>query len=218
MSDESTRVTTRHFRYIAEHTLPEDEFLGALKRAARAEGIPAIWVSPEQASLMAILLRLARAHTVVEVGTLAGSTAIALARALPPDGHVHTIELSPKHAAFARRWIADSDVKDRITVHEGAGDDVLPRFADASIDAAFLDADKSGYGSYLRQCERILRPGGMLLVDNAFAFGQLFDEHPADREAPAVKAFNEVLAKDPAFRAVIVPIGDGMWVGVREPN
>ena len=87
-----------------------------------------------------------------------------------------------------------------------------------SADACFLDADKAGYVDYLRECLRIVRPGGLFLVDNAFAFGQLFDESPTDREAPAVKAFNEHMAAHDALEAVIVPIGDGLWVGVSRPE
>lgn len=215
MSSSGTRVTDRHFAYIAAHTTPQDTFLARLQDAAREAGIPAIWICPEQAAFLQIQLKLVGARRVLEVGTLAGSTAISLARALPADGHVDTIELLPAHADFARRWIADSDVADRITVHQGAGTEILPGLADGAYDAAFLDADKSGYPAYLEHCRRLLRPGGLLLVDNAFAFGQLFDENPTDREAPAVKAFNEQLAADPDFESVIVPLGDGVWVGVK---
>src|SRR6266850_6639635 len=120
MSDVSTLVTAEHFRYVAEHTEREDAFLADLKRAAAAEGIPSIWVAPEQASFMQILLRLTRAREVVEVGTLAGYSAIAMARALPEDGRVRTIELEKKHADFAERWVAKSDVKGKVEVHRGA--------------------------------------------------------------------------------------------------
>ena len=110
MSDSSSLVTAEHFRYIAERTAPEDALLIELKKAAIAEGIPPIWIAPEQASFMQILLRAAHVKEVVEIGTLAGYSAITMARALPADGHVRTIEISPKHADFARRWIAKSDV------------------------------------------------------------------------------------------------------------
>ena len=215
MSAEGTLVTKRHFDYIAARTAAEGSLLAELKAAARAAGIPPIWISPEQASLMQVLLRAAGAKTVIEVGTLAGYSAIAMARALPASGHVHTIELESKHADFAERWVARSDVAGKVTVHRGAGLEVLPRFAADSADAAFLDADKSNYPGYLRESLRIVRPGGLILVDNAFAFGQLFDEQPTDREVGAVRAFNEVMAKEPRVQAVIVPIGDGLWVGVR---
>jgi caffeoyl-CoA O-methyltransferase len=120
-----------------------------------------------------------------------------------------------KHADFAERWIAKSDVARKVEVHRGAGADVLKTFSDESADAAFLDADKAGYPVYLREVLRILRPRGLVMVDNAFAFGQLFDEKPADREAPAVKAFNDLMARETRLQSVIVPLGDGLWVGVK---
>src|SRR5262245_57178054 len=145
MSEVSTEIGSEHFRYIAERTTPEDEFLRDLKKAAVAAGIPAIWIAPEQASFMRILLKLAKARDVVEVGTLAGYSAIVMARALPPEGRVRTIELEPRHAEFAERWVARSDVAGRVQVFRGAGMDVLPKFAADSADAAFLDADKGSY-------------------------------------------------------------------------
>jgi predicted O-methyltransferase YrrM len=215
MSTTSTIVTDAHFRYIAERTIPEDDFLKNLKREAVTAGIPEISICPEQAAFMQILLRLNRAKEVVEVGTLAGYSAIYMARALPPDGRVRTIELEPKHADFAETWFKKSDVAGKIELHRGAGMDVLPRFATDSADAAFLDADKAGYADYLRECLRIVRQGGLIMADNAFAFGQLFDERPTDREAPAVRAFNEVMARERRLASVIVPLGDGLWVGVK---
>jgi caffeoyl-CoA O-methyltransferase len=215
MSETSSLVTAEHYRYVAERTVREDDFLKDLKRAAAAEGIPSIWIAPEQASFMQILLRLARAREVVEVGTLAGYSAIAMARALPEDGRVRTIELEKKHADFAERWVAKSDVKGRVEVHRGAGMDVLPGFAPHSADAAFLDADKGSYPKYLTECLRIVRPGGLIMVDNAFAFGELFAERPSDREVAAMRAFNDHMAKVTALQSVIVPLGDGLWVGVK---
>ena len=215
MSEVSTEIKSEHFRYIAEHTLPEDDFLKRLKQAALEAGIPAIWIAPEQASFMRILLKAARAREVIEVGTLAGYSAIAMARALPHDGRVRTIELEPKHAEFAERWIARSDVAGRVEVLRGAGMDVLKTFADDSADAAFLDADKASYPRYLAECLRIVRSGGLIMVDNALAFGQLLDPKATDREVPAVRAFNEHMAKVREVEGVIVPLGDGLWVAVR---
>ncbi len=215
MSEISTLVTAEHFRYLAERTLQEDDFLRNLKRDARAAGIPPIWISPEQASFMQILLKLGGAREVVEVGTLAGYSAISMARALPEGGRVRTIEIKPRHADFAERWIARSDVAGRVEIHRGAGKDILPTFATDSAEAAFLDADKISYPLYLEECLRIVRKGGLIMVDNAFAFGQLFNEDPTDREVSAVRAFNDHMARVPALHGIIVPIGDGVWVGVK---
>ncbi len=215
MSESSTLVTAAHFEYLAARTRGDDAFLRSLKEAARKAGLPPISIAPEQASFMQILLRAAGAREVVEVGTLGGYSAIAMARALPRGGRVRTIEAEKKHADFARAWIAKSDVFDRVLVHEGKGMDVLPGFAADSADAAFLDADKASYPAYLAESLRIVRKGGLILVDNAFAFGQLLAERPSDREVTAVRAFNEVMAKEKRLQSVIVPIGDGLWVGVK---
>jgi predicted O-methyltransferase YrrM len=213
MSETSTPATAAHYRYLAERTVQEDDFLRDLKSAARREGIPPIWIAPEQGSFMRLVLKIARAREVVEVGTLAGYSAIWMARALPPGGHVRTIEISEEHADFAERWISQSNVAERIRVFRGAGRDVLPDFAADSADAAFIDADKSGYPLFLRECLRIVRKGGIIMADNAFGFGRLFGT--ADEGVAAIRAFNEIMAKEPALQSIIVPIGDGLWVGMK---
>lgn len=222
MSAEPSCVTDEHFRYITERTKPEDDFLKQLKEEARAEGIPAIWISWHQASLMQILLQLNRAKNIVEVGTLAGYSAIAMARALPADGLVRTIELDNKHADFAEKWVAKSDVKGRVKVFRGKGVDVLKTFESNSADACFLDADKASYPRYLDECLRIVRPGGLVMADNAFAFGELFSTTPTDRETGAIKAFNDYMADyiqtKHYLHGLIVPVGDGLWVAVRSPK
>ncbi len=209
-------LSVEHLAYVAAHTRAEDEFLLELKAAARAAGIPPIWIAPEQASFMQILLKLAHAREVVEVGTLAGYSAIQMARALPEGGRVRTIELDPRHADFAQQWIARSDVASRIELVRGRGSDVLARLESASLDAAFLDADKASYPEYLCECLRLVRKGGLILADNAFAFGQLLDAVPTDRDVPAVRAFNEMVPRIRNLHSVIVPLGDGLWVGVVE--
>ena len=87
---------------------------------------------------------------------------------------------------------------------------------DGASDAAFLDADKSSYPIYLDECLRIVRRGGLIMVDNAFAFGQLLAEHPTDREVAAVRAFNDYMAGVKSLQGIIVPIGDGVWVAVKQ--
>ncbi|MEZ6004359.1 MAG: O-methyltransferase [Planctomycetota bacterium] len=216
MSASSTQVSAAHFAYLAERCRGDDDFLRALKVAAVDAGIPEIQVAPEQIEFMAILLGLIRAQRVVEVGTLAGYSAIGMARALPAHGKLFTCELEPRHAAFAREWIGRSDVAGRVEVLEGRAADFLGDFPDGSIDAVFLDADKAGYPGYLEQAMRFLRPGGLMMADNAFAFGQLFDEAPTDREVPAVRRFNDFVPTVKGLRAVITPVGDGLWVGIKE--
>jgi caffeoyl-CoA O-methyltransferase len=215
MTELSVAITAEHLRYLAERTAPEDEFLRQLKNEARAAGIPPIWISPEQASFMQIVLKLCRARDVVEVGTLAGYSAISMARALPGGGKVRTIEVSPLHARFANQWIARSDVADRVEIHRGDARNILPTFSADTADAAFLDADKPSYPFYLKECLRIVRPGGLIMADNAFAFGELFVHDSDEPEVLAMRAFNDLVAQNRALQSIIVPLGDGLWVGVK---
>lgn len=212
MSAEASPLTAAHHLYLRAHVPPEDPFLVDLRAAAAREGIPAIWIAHEEAHFLCVLLRLIGARRVIEVGTLAGYSAIAMARGLPEGGRLDTIELLAKHAEFAERWIAQSDVASKVRVHRGAGSVVLAHFDADSADAMFLDADKASYPQYLEQALRIVRKGGLILADNALAFGQLLAEHPTDREVPAVRAFNDAVARDPRVEGVIVPLGDGVWV------
>jgi predicted O-methyltransferase YrrM len=214
MSSSSTTVTDRHFQYLAERTRPEPRFLQDLKEAAAKAGIPQIQISPEQASFMQILLQLAGAREVVEVGTLAGYSAIAMAQALPEGGRVRTIEVNEDHAAFAREWVGRSDVRDKVEVIHGDGREALASI-NGPVDAAFIDADKAGYLTYAKECLRLLRPGGLLMADNAFAFGNLFTAGEVEESVHHLRAFNDEMAALPGVQAIIVPIGDGCWVGAK---
>lgn len=209
MSD--SRIPKALHAYVGERATQDDAFLTELKQAAVEAGLPEISIGSYQGATMSMLLKLMGARDVVEVGTLGGYSAIWMARALPADGHVRTIEIDDAHADFAEAWIAKSDVAGRVTVLRGAGDAVLPTIGDRSADAMFLDADKEGYSSYVAQATRILRPGGLLMVDNAFAFRQLLDEAVQEPSVLAVRAVNDELAKHPAFEGVLLPVGDGMW-------
>jgi predicted O-methyltransferase YrrM len=216
MSKDSTPVGPRQFAYIAAHTLPEDALLRELRQAAAAQGLPPIHIAPEQAAFLHILLRAVRARDVVEVGTLGGYSAIAMARALPADGRLLTLEIDPAHAAFARDWIARSDVAGRIEVRLGDARATLPALPAASADAVFLDADKEGYVVYLQQALRILRPGGLLLADNVLAGGEVSDPDARSPTARAIRAFHDAVASTAVLRPVIVPLGDGCLVAVRD--
>lgn len=216
MSENADRVTQAHFDYLTARTRTEPALLAELKVAAREAGIPAIAISWAQANLIQILLKLVGARRVIEVGTLAGYSGIAMAQALPADGVVTSLEIVEKHAAFAREWAARSETGGNLEVVLGNGAETLKRFSDGSFDAAFLDADKTNYPVYLEQCMRLVRRGGLIMADNAFAFGELFAADPTDRETPAIKRFNDLVPTIPGLHAMILPVGDGMWMGIRE--
>jgi caffeoyl-CoA O-methyltransferase len=149
---------------------------------------------------------------VVEIGTLAGYSAIWMARALPSDGKLYTLELEPRHAEVARRNIAAAGLADRIEVCVGDSLVSLERLAASGpYCAVFVDADKARYDEYGRWALANLRPGGLLIGDNAFLFGRLLD--PADATAAVMRRFH--LEMRDAFDSTCIPTPDGLAVGIR---
>ncbi|MBZ0152021.1 MAG: O-methyltransferase [Planctomycetes bacterium] len=212
MSKSSTPVDERLFAFLAARTIPEDRLLAELRRAAAAAGLPEIHIAPEQAAFLQLLLRATGARTVVEVGTLGGYSAIVMARGLPADGRVITHEIEPRHAEFARQWIAGSDQAGKIEVRVGDAATTLSKVPDDTVDAVFLDADKAGYVVYLQQAMRMLRRGGVVLADNVLADGDVANGSSAT--AVAMRAFLDAAAAC-GLPGVIVPLGDGCWFGVK---
>lgn len=216
MADASSRAGQRYntpeiLSWVDRLHAPHDEALEAAYAAPEREGIPAIQVGVSEGKLLELLVRLAGCRRVVEVGALAGYSALRLARALPADGHLHSIELDPGHAALARAHVAKAGLADRVTVHVGRGADVLPTLeARGPFCAVFLDADKASYAAYGAWAARNVRRGGLLLADNAYLFGRLLDDSD---EARAMRAFHEEAAA--AFDTVCAPTPDGLVVGIK---
>ena len=214
MSKASTPVDDDLFAFIAAAAIPEDSLLRDLRHAAAKAGLPEIHIAPEQAAFLQLLLRATRARTVIEVGTLGGYSAIAMARGLPADGRVITHEIDARHATFARQWIERSDQRGRIEVRVGDAADTLRTVPAGSADAMFLDADKTGYVTYLQHSLRILRPGGILLADNVLASGEV--ARGTGETAVAIRAFLDAVRATTSLRSVIVPLGDGCLFGVKQ--
>lgn len=197
--------------WLAGVHAPHDAALARAFDAPAAHGMPAIQLGASEAKAVALLLRLAGARKVVEVGTLAGYSALAMARAVPDDGRVWTIEFDPKHVRVARENLAAAGLASKVTVLPGAGLDVLPTLeASGPFDAVFVDADKRNYDGYGRWAARNVRKGGLLIGDNAFLFGRLLED---SAEAAAMRRFHEEARE--TFDTVCLPTLDGMLVGVR---
>ena len=197
--------------WLASVHAPHDEAFARAFEAPERHGMPAIQLGPSEAKAVALLLRLAGARRVVEIGTLAGYSALVMARALPADGRLWTIEFDPKHARVARENLSAAHLAQRVTVLEGAGLDVLPTIEkEGPFDAVFLDADKRNYDRYGRWAAANTRAGGLLVGDNAFLFGRLLED---SAEAAAMRRFHEEAHKH--YDAVCLPTPDGMLLGVR---
>jgi predicted O-methyltransferase YrrM len=200
--------------YVRHLFAPEDAALAAVPRRQENGNLPAIQVSPEEGKLLALLLRAVNARRVLEIGTLGGYSGIWLARALPRGGRLVTIEIDPHHAAFARQSFNDAGVSDRVEIREGPAREILPRITD-TFDAVFVDADKESYPFYFQQGVRLLRLGGLLLGDNAYRDGKVADPGNHEAGVDEVREFNRLAAADPRLFATIVPVRDGLLVGVK---
>ncbi len=197
--------------WVARIHAPHDAGAARAFDAPASHGMPAIQLGASEARAVALLLKLAGARRVVEVGTLAGYSALVMARSLPADGHLWTIEFDPKHARVARENLAAADLAGKVTVLEGAGVDVLPTLErEGPFDAVFIDADKRNYDAYGRWAARNVRKGGLLVGDNAFLFGRLLEDSD---EAAAVRRFHEEARE--AFESVCLPTPDGLLVGLK---
>lgn len=214
--DDSRRGTVYHdprvleyaHKVHAEHDAPLNRAFSAPERL----GLPSIQVSPSDGRFMQVLLRLIGAARVVEIGALAGYSAIWIARALPSEGHLWTVEAEPAHALATRENLSAAGLLDRVTVVEGRALDVLPSLElSGPFDAVFIDADKGNYDRYGAWAAAHVRPGGLLIADNAFFFGGLLDDNP---EAEAVRRFHEEAREN--FDTACISTPDGLLVGVRK--
>lgn len=201
-------------RYVTDLFAVEDPILAAIRARHAAAALPPINISPEEGKLLHLLLLAIQATTVLEIGTLGGYSGVWLARALPPQGKLTTIEKDPRHAAIAREAFAAAGLSSRVQLIEGAALDVLPTLA-PGFDAVFIDADKEPLPQYFEWGVTLLRRGGLLLCDNAFFHGAAMDESDRSGSAQGVRAFNLLAAADPRLVATVVPVRDGLLVGLK---
>ena len=201
---------------------PSDPALEMVLQTTRAAGMPQINVSPVQGRLLHVLALTCGARTILEIGTLAGYSTIWMARALPADGKLITLESDPKHAEVARANIARAGLADRIEVRLGVALDVLPQLAAEGMgpfDLIFIDADKTNLTTYFEWAVRLARPGSLIIADNVIRHGDVLDDSSADAGLQGVRRFNEALAADRRVTATIVQmVGikgyDGMALAV----
>ena len=201
-------------RYLRELFAVEDAALVAIRERQSAANLPAINVSAEEGRLLAVLLAAVGARRVLELGALGGYSGVWMARALPPGGRLTTVEFDAHHAEVARAAYRTAGVADRVELIQGSALDVLPTLK-PGFDAVFIDADKAPMARYFEWGVRLLRVGGLLLGDNAFHDGKVADPAVSAPDTEGVRAFNRLAATDPRVSATVIPIRDGLLLGVK---
>jgi len=193
--------------YITGLFLQPDPALDAALDASVAAGLPAINVSPNQGKLLQLLARMLRARTILEVGTLGGYSTIWLARALPADGRLVTLESDPKHAEIARANIARAGLSGIVDLRVGLAIETLPKLANEGIgpfDLIFIDADKVSTADYFAWALRLSRRGSLIIVDNVVRKGAVVDAASEDAKVQGIRRFNDVLAAEPRVSATVI--------------
>ncbi len=206
----SQTIWTQVDDYIAG-LLPADPILDAALAASAAAGLPAIQVSAAQGRLLSVLAGAVGAKTILEIGTLGGYSTIWLARALPPDGRLISLEVNPAHAEVARANLARAGVDTTAEVRVGRAIDTLPTLADEGLtfDFVFIDADKPSTPAYFEWALKLTRRGGLIITDNVIRDGKVIDVSSDDPNVQGVRAFNAMLAAEPRVTATIIQLVGG---------
>lgn len=207
-------------RYIRALFCREDEHLASIMPRAVAAGLPEIEAGPETGRLLQLLARLTNAKFAIEVGTLAGYSAIWIARGLAKGGQLVSVDVSSTHHAVAGREIAAAGLTDRVVLRQGKGLEVLPAMlrerGTGTADMVFLDALRSEYVALLPTVKQLLRAGGVLVIDNALAAKRWTADPLKPGEPPdEMNVVNEAVAAEADFESTLLPVGNGVIVAVR---
>lgn len=214
MSPRTLGLDAALHRYLLEVSVREEPAARALREYTAALPEAVMQISPEQGQFLRLLLRLMNAERVLEVGTFTGYSALCMARAVGARGRVVCLDRSEEWTAVAREYWARAGVDGRTELRLGDARESLARLraegAAGRFDFAFLDADKENYAAYYELLLELVRPGGVIAVDNTLWSGRVADPAARDPETAAIRAFNAALAADDRAQLSLVPIGDGL--------
>ena len=213
MSTRTLTLTDELVEYV-RRTVREHPVLARLREETAPMPNAEMQIAPDQGAFMALLVRLIGARQILEIGTFTGYSSTAMALALPPDGRIVCCDVSAEWTAMARRAWADAGVADRVELRLAPATETLATLDDDSFDLAFIDADKPSYDAYYEGCLRVVRPGGVILLDNTLQGGRVVDPDPGDENAHAIRALNDKIARDERVDAVLLPLADGLTLAL----
>ncbi|MEN0068133.1 MAG: class I SAM-dependent methyltransferase [Myxococcota bacterium] len=202
--------------YLVAMGVREASALAELRIATADLEQSGMQISPEQGAFMQMIVRLTGARQILELGTFTGYSALAMALALPSDGHITCLDTSEEWTTMARQHWQEAGVGDRITLHLGPALDTLDQWLAEgrtnAFDLAFVDADKANLLAYHERCLPLLKPGGAILYDNVLWGGSVVDSSNQKPSTEAIRALNRTLHADERVDIVMVPVGDGLTI------
>ena len=214
MSNKSINLTDNLYQYLLDASLREPELLKSLREETAKLPSANMQIAPEQGQFMALLVQLMGAKKTIEVGVYTGYSALAVALALPHDGQILACDISEEYTAVARRYWQHAKISNKIDLHLAPATETLKQCIDegkeSTFDFAFIDADKENYAKYFDLCFELLRPGGLIAIDNVLWNGVVIDQQNQDADTCAIRAFNQQLLSDDRVDISMVPIADGL--------
>jgi caffeoyl-CoA O-methyltransferase len=214
MSNRTIVLSDRLHDYYQRVSLREPEILRALREETAAMPGAGMQISPEQGQLMRLLVELTGTKRAIEVGTYTGYSALCVALAMGPGGRLVACDINPETTAVAQRYWRKAGVADRIELRLGPAlatlDGLLQAGGAGRYDFAFIDANKEDYAAYYERALQLLRPGGLVAIDNVLWGGDVADPAKTDQETTAIRALNEKVHADPRVSISMLPIGDGL--------
>jgi caffeoyl-CoA O-methyltransferase len=215
--DKYVKLTPDLYEYLVEHGARQDDVLRRLANETEKLGDIAIMqIAPEQGAFMTLLVRAMGARRALELGTFTGYSAICIARGLSEGGTVVTCDISGEWTGIARRYFGEAGVGDRVDLRLGPALDTLRELpADEPFDFAFVDADKAEYPDYYEECLRLLRPGGVIMLDNVLRGGQVVDGDDDDPRTLATREVNERAIEDGRVDVAMLGVADGITLALK---
>jgi predicted O-methyltransferase YrrM len=210
MSNRTLNLTDDLVDYVRRYGVREHPALARLRDDTSSMPMAQMQIASEQGAFMALLVRLVGARRILEIGTFTGYSSTAMALALPPDGRIVCLDVSEEWTSRAQEAWADAGVADRAELRIGPAAESLETLDDDSFDLAFIDADKTGYDTYYEGCLRVVRPGGLILIDNVLQGGRVVDPSADDENVQAIRALNEKIASDERIDMTLLPVADGL--------
>lgn len=213
-----TYLNDELYDYLLENFSCDDDDLRNLKAEAVVNGVPPIFITPEQGLFLQFLIRSVNAKHILELGTLAGYSALVMAKALPEDGKIITVEKNAAFAEFAQKKFSESEYSRKIDLRVEDASKFLDHFKPKEqLDFVFVDANKPYNKMYLDKITPLLKVGGIYITDNAFAFGHIMETIPERNplEIKSMRSFNNYFRTHPLYQTCLVPIGDGAIMGVK---
>jgi predicted O-methyltransferase YrrM len=208
------------YQYVLANSLKEPEILAQLRQETAQHPQAIMQISPDQGHLMAFLVKLMGAKKALEIGVFTGYSALSVALALPPDGKLIACDVSADYTTIARRYWQAAGVADKIELHLAPALETLDRLLAEgqanSFDFAFIDADKGNYGNYFERALQLIRPGGLIAVDNVLWSGKVADETVQDKITETIRAFNAALYQDDRVMVSLLPIADGLTLALKK--